>query len=346
MVTVTIRAWSDYQTTGPATNVIDYEKPHIFKVQNFMGHWCDFCANFMWGLIAQGVKCQDCGFQAHKRCSEKVPNHCMPDMKYVKRIYGCDLTTVVKAQKSLIPIVVEKCVKEIELRGRVLCASTTFHFTAGTVSHADAEPDASDVAEGPGVLATTVYTDPLQHFQTVGQYELPCLVCVRLGEGDGENECEGMDQEGLYRLAGFHDDVEALRMAFDKDAENVDVSSSRFEDVNTVCSVLKLYFRLLPIPLITCEVYKRLMEIIKTEDLSQSEQVRLMKEPMASLPPAHFHTLKYMCAHLRSENLAIVFAPTLMRSDDANPMASLMAAKFEQKLMEVILVNHTKLLGK
>ncbi|RUS75895.1 hypothetical protein EGW08_016354 [Elysia chlorotica] len=123
------------------------------QVQNFVGHWCDFCANFMWGLIAQGVKCQDCGFQAHKRCSEKVPNDCMPDMKYVKRIFGGDLTTVVKAQKSLIPIVVEKCVKEIELRG--------------------------------------------------------------------------MDQEGLYRLAGFHDDVEALRMAFDKEMNGLNARFMR-----------------------------------------------------------------------------------------------------------------------
>jgi hypothetical protein len=275
----------DDEQAGPATDVTDYEKPHIFKVQNFMGlHWCDFCANFMWGLIAQGVKCQDCGLQAHKKCSEKVPNDCMPDMKYVKRIFGGDLTTVVKAQKSLIPIVVEKCVKEIELRG--------------------------------------------------------------------------MELEGLYRLAGFHDDIEAVRMTFDKDAENADISNNKYEDINTICSALKLYFRLLPIPLITCDVYKKLIETIKKEDTSTADQVRLMKEPMNSLPPAHFHTLKYMCAHLgrvvehksknmmSSENLAIVFAPTLMRSDDADPMASLMAAKFEQKVMEVILCNHMKLLGK
>lgn len=276
---------NDVVDSGPATDFNDYEKPHIFKLQNFMGlHWCDFCANFMWGLLAQGVKCQDCGLQAHKKCSEKVPNDCMPDMKYVKRIFGGDLTTVVKAQKSLIPIVVEKCVKEIEARG--------------------------------------------------------------------------MDMEGLYRLAGFHDDVEAVRMAFDKDAENTDISSSKYEDINTICSALKLYFRLLPIPLITCDAYKRLMEIIKTEDLTVSDQVKLMKEPLNALPPAHFHTLKYMCAHLgrvvenkaknmmSSENLAIVFSPTLMRCDDMDPMASLMAAKFEQKIMEVVLSNHIKLLGK
>ena len=59
----------------------------------------------------------DCGFEAHKKCSEKVPNDCMPDMRYVKRIYGADLTTVVKAQKTGIPHVVEKCIREIENRG-------------------------------------------------------------------------------------------------------------------------------------------------------------------------------------------------------------------------------------
>lgn len=31
--------------------------PHL-QVHTFRGpHWCEYCANFMWGLIAQGVKC-------------------------------------------------------------------------------------------------------------------------------------------------------------------------------------------------------------------------------------------------------------------------------------------------
>ena len=59
----------------------------------------------------------DCGFNAHKKCSEKVPNDCMPDMKYVKRMFGIDLTTLVKAQNTLIPAVVELCIKKIEARG-------------------------------------------------------------------------------------------------------------------------------------------------------------------------------------------------------------------------------------
>lgn len=45
------------------------------------------------------------------------------------------------------------------------------------------------------------------------------------------------------------------------------------------------------------ELHKCLISL-ETEDLSQEEQVRRIKEPMNSLPPAHFHTLKYMCQHL------------------------------------------------
>ena len=32
----------------------------------------------------------------------------------------------------------------------------------------------------------------------------------------------GLDAEGLYRVAGFHDDVEAIRMSFDKGNDQSD----------------------------------------------------------------------------------------------------------------------------
>lgn len=58
--------------------IMQAEKAHNFKMYSFKGpHWCDYCANFLWGLVQQGVKCADCGFEAHKRCSEKVPQDCV-----------------------------------------------------------------------------------------------------------------------------------------------------------------------------------------------------------------------------------------------------------------------------
>lgn len=59
----------------------------------------------------------DCGFKAHRKCSEKLPNDCMPKMKKLKRMFGLDLTTLLRATNKSIPFVVEKCVEEIECRG-------------------------------------------------------------------------------------------------------------------------------------------------------------------------------------------------------------------------------------
>ncbi|XP_066882433.1 N-chimaerin isoform X10 [Kogia breviceps] len=95
-----------------------YEKVHNFKVHTFRGpHWCEYCANFMWGLIAQGVRCADCGLNVHKQCSKMVPNDCKPDLKHVKKVYSCDLTTLVKAHITKRPMVVDMCIREIESRG-------------------------------------------------------------------------------------------------------------------------------------------------------------------------------------------------------------------------------------
>ncbi len=39
--------------------VVNYAKPHLFKPHTFKGfYWCEFCGNFLWGFIAQGVKCE------------------------------------------------------------------------------------------------------------------------------------------------------------------------------------------------------------------------------------------------------------------------------------------------
>ena len=46
----------------------------------------------------------------------------------MKSIFGADLTTVIKAHKSPVPIVVEKCIKEIEGRGNLHYFNTPMQY--------------------------------------------------------------------------------------------------------------------------------------------------------------------------------------------------------------------------
>lgn len=63
------------------------------------------------------VSITDCGLNVHKQCSKYVPNDCQPDLKRIKRVYCCDLTTLVKAHNAQRPMVVDICIREIEARG-------------------------------------------------------------------------------------------------------------------------------------------------------------------------------------------------------------------------------------
>ncbi|MBN3300259.1 CHIN protein, partial [Amia calva] len=207
-----------------------YEKVHNFKVHTFRGpHWCEYCANFMWGLIAQGVKCADCGLNVHKQCSKMVPNDCKPDLKHVKKVYSCDLTTLVKAHNTKRPMVVDMCIREIESRG--------------------------------------------------------------------------LKSEGLYRVSGFSDLIEDVKLAFDRDGEKADISVNVYEDINIITGALKLYFRDLPIPVITYDAYPRFIEAAKLTD--PDEQLEALHEALKLLPPAHCETLRFLMAHLKSMNVEL-----------------------------------------
>ncbi|KAK7819759.1 hypothetical protein U0070_012365 [Myodes glareolus] len=53
------------------------DMPHRFKVYNYMSPtFCDHCGSLLWGLVKQGLKCEDCGMNVHHKCREKVANLC------------------------------------------------------------------------------------------------------------------------------------------------------------------------------------------------------------------------------------------------------------------------------
>lgn len=70
-----------------------------------------------WRKTKFWVSLSDCGLNVHKQCSKVVPNDCQPDLRHVKKVYSCDLTTLVKAHNTKRPMVVDMCIQEIEARG-------------------------------------------------------------------------------------------------------------------------------------------------------------------------------------------------------------------------------------
>uniref|UniRef100_A0A4X2LUP4 Beta-chimaerin n=1 Tax=Vombatus ursinus TaxID=29139 RepID=A0A4X2LUP4_VOMUR len=257
-------------------NHCNYEKTHNFKVHTFRGpHWCEYCANFMWGLIAQGVRCSDCGLNVHKQCSKHVPNDCQPDLKRIKKVYCCDLTTLVKAHNTQRPMVVDMCIREIEGRG--------------------------------------------------------------------------LKSEGLYRVSGFTEHIEDVKMAFDRDGEKADISAHIYPDINIITGALKLYFRDLPIPVITYDTYAKFIDAAKISN--PDERLEAVHEVLMLLPPAHYETLRYLMIHLKkvtlnekenfmnAENLGIVFGPTLMRPPEESTLATLNDMRYQKLIVQILIEN-------
>uniref|UniRef100_A0A8C5N2Z3 protein kinase C n=1 Tax=Leptobrachium leishanense TaxID=445787 RepID=A0A8C5N2Z3_9ANUR len=62
----------------PASISLDFSiRPHILLVHSYKSPaFCDYCGEMLWGIVRQGLKCQGCGLNYHKRCAFKIPNNC------------------------------------------------------------------------------------------------------------------------------------------------------------------------------------------------------------------------------------------------------------------------------
>uniref|UniRef100_A0A8B9L0P3 Protein kinase C n=1 Tax=Astyanax mexicanus TaxID=7994 RepID=A0A8B9L0P3_ASTMX len=91
--------------TGTAANSRDtvfqkerfkIDMPHRFKTYNYMSPtFCDHCGSLLWGLVKQGLKCEDCAMNVHHKCQTKVANLCGINQKLlaealtqVSQVYG------------------------------------------------------------------------------------------------------------------------------------------------------------------------------------------------------------------------------------------------------------------
>ncbi|KAJ3605512.1 hypothetical protein NHX12_027558 [Muraenolepis orangiensis] len=140
-----------------------------------------------------------------------------------------------------------------------------------------------------------------------------------------EIERRGMEEVGIYRVSGVATDIQALKAAFDTNNKDVSVMMSEM-DVNAIAGTLKLYFRELPEPLFTDDLYPNFAGGITLSDSVAKESCML--NLLLSLPEPNLVTFLFLLDHLKRvaekecvnkmslHNLATVFGPTLLRPSE------------------------------
>jgi hypothetical protein len=165
--------------------------------------------------------------------------------------------------------------------------------------------------------ATTLFGSDLTERTDFERRQIPNVVsrCIE------EVELRGMDVEGIYRKTGGNSQVKAIQDGFSQSSD-FDISDPDI-DITAVTSVLKQYFRKLPVPLLTFDVYERILESNAIAD--ESERCTHLKKTFATMPQSHGDCLEFLMFHLgrvaqrepenlmSPKNLAVVFAPTIMR---------------------------------
>ncbi|RZF43080.1 hypothetical protein LSTR_LSTR001258 [Laodelphax striatellus] len=61
--------------------------PHRFVMHNYKRFtFCDHCGSLLYGLIRQGLQCEVCSMNVHKRCQKNVANNCGINVKDLAKI--------------------------------------------------------------------------------------------------------------------------------------------------------------------------------------------------------------------------------------------------------------------
>ncbi|XP_061660423.1 rho GTPase-activating protein 32 isoform X2 [Syngnathoides biaculeatus] len=164
--------------------------------------------------------------------------------------------------------------------------------------------------------------------------------------------------DGIYRLSGIASNIQKLRHEFDSEQIPDLTKDVYVQDIHCVGSLCKLYFRELPNPLLTYQLYEKFSEAVS----AATDEERLIKihDVIQQLPPPHYRTLEFLMRHLsrlaafsyitnmHSKNLAIVWAPNLLRSKQIESAcfsgtAAFMEVRIQSVVVEFIL-NHVDVL--
>ncbi|XP_063271090.1 rho GTPase-activating protein 24 isoform X1 [Prinia subflava] len=164
----------------------------------------------------------------------------------------------------------------------------------------------------------------------------------------------GLREEGLFRLPGQANLVKELQDAFDC-GEKPSFDST---DVHTVASLLKLYLRELPEPVVPYAKYEDFLSCAKMLSKEEATGLKELVKQVKSLPAVNYNLLKYICRFLDEvqsysgvnkmsvQNLATVFGPNILRPKVEDPLTIMEGTVVVQQLMSVMISKHEELFPK
>ncbi|XP_067097768.1 LOW QUALITY PROTEIN: rho GTPase-activating protein 15 [Osmerus mordax] len=166
-------------------------------------------------------------------------------------------------------------------------------------------------------------------------------------------ERRGLETDGIYRVSGNLAVIQKLRFLVNHE-EKLNLEDSRWEDIHVVTGALKLFFRELPEPLVPYGFFTDIIETVKMSDYV--DKLDRMKCLVLSMPPPTNDTMCFMIRHLQrvmehsednrmtTQNLGIVFGPTLMRPerDSANMAVNMV---YQNQAVELILSEANHIFG-
>ncbi|XP_049419799.1 rho GTPase-activating protein 22 isoform X2 [Epinephelus fuscoguttatus] len=190
--------------------------------------------------------------------------------------------------------------------------------------------------------------DTVQYERKFGPRLAPLLVeqCV-----DFIRE-RGLDEEGLFRMPGQANLVKELQEAFDCGDKPLFDSNT---DVHTVASLLKLYLRELPEPVIPFCKYEDFLTCAQLLAKDEEEGVQELGKQVNTLPLPNYNLLTYICKFLDEvqshssenkmsvQNLATVFGPNILRPKMEDPVTIMEGTSLVQHLMTILIREHNRL---
>ncbi|XP_068162401.1 rho GTPase-activating protein 22 isoform X2 [Antennarius striatus] len=162
----------------------------------------------------------------------------------------------------------------------------------------------------------------------------------------------GLDEEGLFRMPGQANLVKELQESFDCGDKPLFDSNT---DVHTVASLLKLYLRELPEPVIPFSKYEDFLTCAQLLAKDEEEGVQELGRQVSILPLPNYNLLKYICKFLDEvqshcnenkmsvQNLATVFGPNILRPKMEDPVTIMEGTSLVQHLMTILIREHIRL---